>query len=95
MHIMGWRAKFVFILMVYAAGFATAVYFLAPAPDGTSLSTTRDQSQEVIFDQHAFTDSVNAGLHKSIDLTKEVAHQATTMIKQKLEERQARDKSKS
>ena len=28
---MGWRGKFLFLLIVYFAGFATAVYYLAPS----------------------------------------------------------------
>jgi hypothetical protein len=27
---MGWRSKFIFLLVVYFAGFATAIYYLAP-----------------------------------------------------------------
>ncbi len=27
---MGWKGKFIFLLIVYFAGFATAVYYLAP-----------------------------------------------------------------
>ena len=27
---MGWRSKFVFVLIVYFAGFATAIYCLCP-----------------------------------------------------------------
>jgi len=28
---MGWRAKIVFLMVIYFAGFATAIYYLAPA----------------------------------------------------------------
>lgn len=28
---MGWRSKFLFLLIVYFAGFATAIYYLAPS----------------------------------------------------------------
>ncbi|MGD0785409.1 MAG: hypothetical protein ABR969_06325 [Sedimentisphaerales bacterium] len=31
---MGWKGKFVFLLIVYFAGFATAVYYLAPQGPG-------------------------------------------------------------
>ncbi|HBG28726.1 MAG TPA: hypothetical protein DDX75_16695 [Phycisphaerales bacterium] len=27
---MGWRSKFLFMLIIYFAGFATAIYYLAP-----------------------------------------------------------------
>jgi len=29
----GWKTKLVFLLIVYFAGFATAIYCLAPAPE--------------------------------------------------------------
>lgn len=90
---MGWRAKFVFILMVYAAGFATAVYFLAPPPN--SSDSDRGQTREMSFDSRAFTDAVNSGLHKGVDLTKDIARQASTLIKQELEQRRSRDRDDS
>ncbi len=31
---MGWRSKFIFLLIVYFAGFATAIYYLAPSDRG-------------------------------------------------------------
>jgi hypothetical protein len=31
---MGWRSKFIFLLIVYFAGFATAIYYLAPSGRG-------------------------------------------------------------
>lgn len=90
---MGWRAKIVFILMVYAAGFATAVYCLAPPPNFTGL--TDEQAQEIDFDTRAFTEAVNSGLHKGVDLTKKIAHQTAVLIKQKLEEKRSRDRDDS
>lgn len=36
---MGWRARFVFLLMVYVAGFATAVYVITPTEEGESLAS--------------------------------------------------------
>ncbi|MDD5134061.1 MAG: hypothetical protein PHP01_01465 [Phycisphaerae bacterium] len=46
---MGWRSKLIFLMIVYFAGFATAVYYLAPGsrpeggypygPDGQSSDT--------------------------------------------------------
>jgi hypothetical protein len=45
---MGWKAKFVFLLMVYFAGFATAVYYIAPQGSGdkgvsTSFASSSDK----------------------------------------------------
>lgn len=46
---MGWRSKFIFLLVIYFAGFATAIYYLAPngrAAGGSSsyLNGLADQS---------------------------------------------------
>jgi hypothetical protein len=34
---MGWKGKFVFLLIVYFAGFATAVYYLAPSGENNNV----------------------------------------------------------
>ena len=92
---MGWRGKFVFLLMVYAAGFATAIYFLAPPPETTSANTGGNQSQAGSFDAQAFTHTVNSGLHKGVDFTKEIVHQTSIMIKEKIKEMHARHQKNS
>ena len=53
---MGWRGKFLFLLIVYFAGFATAVYYLAPSGResnqssfySTQASTTEGESTGVL-----------------------------------------------
>ncbi|MBN1506649.1 MAG: hypothetical protein JW955_07375 [Sedimentisphaerales bacterium] len=79
---MGWRTKFVFMLIVYFAGFATAIYCLAPAPEraaGKSAGPTLMKSDE-------FAKSVNSGLHKAIDFSKEAAVRAAQMMREKIDE---------
>jgi hypothetical protein len=71
---MGWRTKFVFLLIVYAAGFATAIYCLAPAPD-----------QKAPPSQRAGT-SFNAGMHKCVGFSKEAALEAAKLIETKVNE---------
>ncbi|MFA6186807.1 MAG: hypothetical protein WC770_06320 [Phycisphaerae bacterium] len=49
---MGWRSKFIFLLVVYFAGFATAIYYLAPngrvnSGSGGYVSGSADQSDSV------------------------------------------------
>ena len=84
----GWRIKFIFLLMVYFAGFATAIYCIAPAPDkqssescGKSLAFSELKSDE-------FAKSFNTGMHKCIDFGKDAALRVGKILKQKLEERQ-------
>jgi hypothetical protein len=89
---MGWRAKFVFLLIVYCAGFGTAVYCLSPAPDqvpgqsdGKGRILARLRSEE-------FTQSVNSGMHKAIAFGKEAATKTAEMIREKIDEAQAKSK---
>jgi len=83
---MGWRSKFVFLLVVYFAGFATAVYCLAPAPEwkkgapqGKGLFGPALRSDKIVL-------SVNSGIHKCIGLGKDAATRAAQLIKEKVEE---------
>ncbi len=85
---MGWRSKFVFVLIVYFAGFATAIYCLAPAPE-TPKGTARGKG---LFGPALTSDKVvagvNSGIHKCVDLGKEAAMRAAAKIKEKVEEAQ-------
>ncbi len=83
---MGWRTKFVFLLMVYAAGFATAVYFLAPTPEPTTQPplqlahlVSAQKTQELLK-------SLNSGLHKCLGFSKETAAEAAKLLQAKLDE---------
>jgi hypothetical protein len=87
---MSWRTKLIFVLVVYFAGFATAVYCLAPAPEPKSqesLQTTRAraglQSQEIAR-------SVKSGMHKCIAFSKEAAWQTAVFLRDRVKESQAR-----
>ncbi|MBN2271849.1 MAG: hypothetical protein JXN61_14625 [Sedimentisphaerales bacterium] len=83
----GWRSKFIFLLIVYFAGFATAIYALAPAPQDqgggqTSLLNTN-------FQVSSFAMSFNSGMHKAVGAGKEAAQRAAKFIKQKFDEHQS------
>jgi hypothetical protein len=85
---MGWRSKFVFVLIVYFAGFATAIYCLAPAPEAAK-GTARGKG---LFGPALTSDkivvSVNSGIHKCVDLGKEAAMRAAKLIHDKMEKAQ-------
>ncbi len=87
---MGWRMKFVFMLIVYAAGFATAIYCLAPAPESTSGASGERTFSDKAFKSDEFARSVNSGMHKAIDFSKEAAAQAAKMIREKIDEAQSK-----
>lgn len=87
---MGWRSKFVFVLIVYFAGFATAIYCLAPAPETAKGATPQGRGLfDSAFKSDQFARSVNTGVHKCVDLGKEAAVRAAKVMQEKVKEAQA------
>ena len=76
----GWRTKLIFTLMVYFAGFATAIYTLAPA------SQDKRRSVDSPSKSSQFVESFNSGMHKAVDLGKEAACRTAEFIKEKMDE---------
>ena len=89
----GWRIKFIFLLMVYFAGFATAIYCLAPVPENQSSEFGEKSFAFSALKSDEFAKSFNSGMHKCIDFGKEAALHAAKIIKQKLDERQQQSDS--
>ena len=85
----GWRSKLVLMFILYFAGFATAVYMLAPQPEteqGQNTTQEGIQSKFANFDSQEFIKSFNSGLHKSVGLGKEAALHLSKYIKNKAED---------
>jgi len=82
----GWKAKFVFLLMVYFAGFATAIYCLLPAPE----AQMGEESSEHSAARAEFAQSFNVGMHKCLDVAKDISVEVSRLIKQKLDQRAER-----
>jgi len=87
---MGWRTKFVFMLIVYSAGFATAIYCLAPTPEQASGQSGERTLADKALKSDEFARSVNSGMHKAIDFSKEAATRAAKMIREKIDEAQSK-----
>ena len=85
----GLRTRFVFLLIVYFAGFATAVYVLSPPPEAGDRDPTQANSFKNALNSGQFAEAVNTGMHKCMDLGKDIAGRASILIKEKLEEMQA------
>lgn len=81
----GWKAKLVFLLIVYFAGFATAIYCLAPAPEALKGKESIVHSA-VISKQ--FAQSFNVEMRKCLDFAKDATLRVSSFIKQKLNEKQ-------
>jgi hypothetical protein len=87
--IRGWRNKLIFLLIVYFAGFATAVYCLSPAPQGTGNHSGEKGFADLTFKSEEFAMAFNKGLHKLIDFSKSAALRTADFIKQEYNQRRA------
>ena len=89
---MGWRSKFVLLMIVYSAGFATAVYCLSPAPDSDPSQGLEQGRILAKLKSEEFTQSLNSGMHKAIAFGKEAATKTAEVIREKIDEAQAKTK---
>lgn len=85
----GWRSKLIFLLVVYFAGFATAVYNLGPSSEDPFEEHYAEETIKPELNSAQFMESFNTGLHKCVGFAKDVTVQAGRFIKEKIEERQA------
>ncbi len=74
------------MLIVYFAGFASAIYTLAPAPDGKVARSSDKDSPLSQFDSEQFVESFNSGMHKCLDFGKDAALRTAKLIKEKIKE---------
>jgi hypothetical protein len=91
--IKGWRNKLIFLLVVYFAGFATAVYCLAPAPQGTVNQNREKGFANLTFKSEEFAMTFNEGLHKVIDFSKSAALRTADFIKEEYKQRKMQTNS--
>ena len=82
----GWKTKFIFLLIVYFAGFATAIYVLAPVPDAQDYQTCEKGFGGSAFQSGEFVQTFNIGMHKCVGFTKNAAISATRFVKRKIEQ---------
>lgn len=83
----GWRAKLVFLLIVYFAGFATAIYCLAPVTASQTEEPYEKGLMRSAIKSDEFAHSFNAGMHKCLGFAKDATWRTGRFIKQKLDER--------
>ncbi len=82
----GWRGKLIFLLIVYFAGFATAIYCLAPVPENQDLKSCEEGLVYSAFQSDELAQSFNSGMHKCIDFGKDAARRTGVFLKQKFDE---------
>ncbi len=83
---MGWRGKFVFLLIIYFAGYATAIYTLAPAPENKNVRHADSSFTLSSLKSDKFAQSFNVEMRRCLDLAKDAAQKASRYIKQKMDE---------
>ncbi len=84
----GWRTKFIGMLIVYFAGFATAIYTLAPVPED-KINQARDKTSSIYatIKSEDFAESFNSGIHKCLAFGKDAALRTAKFIKEKAREK--------
>ena len=87
----GWRNKLILLLIVYFAGFASAIYCLAPGPAQQDNQGDNKSFVQSMLASDEFAQSFNKEMHKCIDLGKETALKAGEVIKEKYIQLQSSD----
>jgi hypothetical protein len=83
----GWRSKIIFLLIVYFAGFASAIYCLAPVPENKTSRSREKSFADSVFKSDKFAKCFNMEMHKCLDFAKDAAEEAGKFLKQKLDEK--------
>ncbi|MFC1764595.1 hypothetical protein ACFL6U_21320 [Planctomycetota bacterium] len=89
-----WRVKLGWWLMVYIAGFLTAVYLLAPAPELSAQQQTAQTQVEhhrapllTSANKEQMAASISAGLHKCVHLGKKAVSHVAASVKENWNQR--------
>lgn len=82
-----WRTRFIFLLIVYFAGFATAIYCLAPTPDKQTSQAGKKNLAFSALKSDEFAKSFNQAMHNCADFARDAAQRVAKFLKQKLEQR--------
>ncbi len=85
----GWRYKFILMLVVYFAGFTTAIYWLAPSDAEGCESQTACTSQT----SQTFAIEFNGRMQKALDFGKRAAVRTGDVIKEKMHETSERNRN--
>lgn len=83
------RNKLVFWLVVYFAGFATAIYCLAPAPDAEAYRSSEKGFVYSVFKSDKFAKSFNVKMRKGMRYSQDAAKRLSAYLKEKFDKHQA------
>jgi len=83
--------KIVILLIIYFAGFATAIYFLTPASaQGHTKNISGSKKTVSSFNSQKFSKGLNTNVNKCIKYAKDTSNKAVCAAKKKLQERRQR-----
>ncbi len=91
----GIKSKFLFVLIVYFAGFATAIYTLAPAPEAKGQSPENKTVAHSALKSDEFAKSFNEGMHKFLGIAKDASLRTSDYVKSKMNESRLQQSSKN
>jgi hypothetical protein len=77
-----WRTKLILLLIVYFAGFATAIYSIAPAPQEQAKQGHEKGFPYGLVKSDEFAESFNSGMHKCLDFSREAARHVSKFVKE-------------
>ena len=90
-----WQSKFLFSVVLYGAGFVTAVYFLAPEPalavdqiqtaeTGSRLQFAQPAAETTGIDSKVWVTKIRTGIDTSIHFAEENALRVADLIRSKM-----------
>jgi hypothetical protein len=82
----GFRGKFILLLIVYFAGFATAIYTLTPVPDSENTVQSEQGTVWSVLKSDQFAQKFSVQLHRCVDFVKEKSEEAGEFIKEKIQQ---------
>ena len=83
-----WRGKLITALIIYFAGFATAIYFLAPVTDAGGKSEKVTRIRESDSETQQFAIAFNGKMKQALSFAEEKAAEIGQVIKTELAQRQ-------
>jgi hypothetical protein len=82
----GFRSKFILLLIVYFAGFATAIYTLAPVPNSENTIQSEQGPGWSALKSDQFAQEFSVQLRRCVDFVKEKSVEAGEFIKEKIKQ---------
>ena len=89
-----WRSKLLKALIIYFAGFASAIYALAPAPDKKAdgkVWQSNESSSQAASKSERLALAVNSGMRKCVSFAEEKTVVAREFVKAELARRRSSD----